>query len=191
MRKKSEIIVNIASMLVTEDSNGPGKLISIHFQGCALNCPGCYNPEMQVNIPYHLLYVSEILEICNDLLNEDESIEGVSLLGGEPLDQPDAVLMIAREIKPTGRNVLLFTGYEKSELKKYHAWAEIEQFLDCAITGRFSQDLVTKTGYPSSSNQEVTAYNSRYSSINSAERFTTVIMRESDMSAIITGYPKI
>ena len=69
-------------------ANGPGRRAVIWVQGCSLGCSGCYNPAT------HDTKSGEWIEVANLLgrikaLNQE--IEGITLSGGEPLQQWSAV----------------------------------------------------------------------------------------------------
>lgn len=44
-------------------------------------------------------------------------IEGITLTGGEPFQQPGELSQLAREVRRAGHSVLAYTGYELSELQ--------------------------------------------------------------------------
>ena len=64
--------------------NGPGNRLVIWVQGCKFHCKGCFNPETHPYTKEHLMDINELAE----LINNDTTIEGITLSGGEPLDYP-------------------------------------------------------------------------------------------------------
>lgn len=63
-------------------SNGPGVRVSIFTQGCAFNCPNCFNPEthdFNGGKEFTNETLDKILNLC-----DNENVEGLSILGGEP-----------------------------------------------------------------------------------------------------------
>ena len=63
-------------------SNGPGVRVSIFTQGCAFNCPNCFNPEthdFNGGKEFTDETLDKILNLC-----DNENVEGLSILGGEP-----------------------------------------------------------------------------------------------------------
>jgi len=181
---------NINSILLSENCNGPGRLISIHFQGCDLGCRGCYNPHMfSFNIK-HLLDVSYICDILNKYFLEDDSIEGVSFLGGEPIYQIESLLAIIHYIKSNyQKSCILFTGFYLEEVRKLKEWEELLLNLDLVILGRFDETKKTKLGLPSSSNQEIIIKNDKYRNISKLERYTNLLFDFEKKVVIQTGYP--
>ena len=63
-------------------SNGPGVRVSIFMQGCAFNCKNCFNPEthdFNAGQKFSEDTIKKVLDLC-----ENEHVEGLSILGGEP-----------------------------------------------------------------------------------------------------------
>ena len=104
--------VNCRSLSVQENEHlyGPGKRLVVFLQGCSIRCRGCWNSHMWEFGGGTDTGTEEILRLC-------EGTEGITLLGGEPLDQAEGVLSIVRAVKGRGQTCVLFTGYRKKELK--------------------------------------------------------------------------
>ena len=106
--------VGIGSLIKTSLIDYPGKISSVvFFQGCNFRCGYCYNvdvvlPEQFAN-PIPPGKVFEFLESRKGL------VDGVVLLGGEPLLQPD-IDKFARKVKDMGFLVKLDTNGSKSEV---------------------------------------------------------------------------
>ena len=64
-------------------SNGPGVRVSIFVQGCTFNCKNCFNPETH-DFNGGKEFTDEVLEHILDLC-DNENVEGLSILGGEPM----------------------------------------------------------------------------------------------------------
>src|SRR5512133_2341554 len=73
--------------------NGPGLRAVIWVQGCALGCPGCFNPETHVMTGGEIWPVEKLVEriLENSTRPGDQRIEGLTLSGGEPLHQHRAL----------------------------------------------------------------------------------------------------
>ena len=64
-------------------SDGPGVRVSIFMQGCAFNCKNCFNPETHdftKGEEFTDETIDKVLKLC-----EPDHIEGLSILGGEPM----------------------------------------------------------------------------------------------------------
>ena len=65
-------------------ADGPGVRVSIFMQGCAFNCKNCFNPEthdFNGGKEFTQETIDRVLELCGN-----ENIEGLSILGGEPMN---------------------------------------------------------------------------------------------------------
>lgn len=87
--------------------DGPGIRLTVFTQGCPHHCPGCHNP--QTHDPQGG-YIGDTHMILTALA-ENPLLDGVTLSGGEPLDQPLACTQIAEGAKKLGLNVWVYTGY--------------------------------------------------------------------------------
>lgn len=94
-------------------ANGPGVRVSLFVSGCTHHCIGCFQPETW-DFNYGKKFTDEtIWEILR--LLEPNYIDGLSILGGEPLDQQNmddvwALLDVVRRMGPPEKTVWLYTG---------------------------------------------------------------------------------
>ena len=129
-------------------------------QGCTLGCPGCFNPQTHARAGGFEISVGELFARLAALGN---TIEGVALTGGEPLQQRRAVLPLLRRIRrETPLSVLLFTGYRIDEVQRL---PDPELLLDCVdvlIAGRYVASRRLGAGLLGSANQTIHTLTSRY-----------------------------
>lgn len=119
------IQLNISDIQHFSVGDGPGIRTTIFCKGCNLRCPWCHNPETLSMSPVTLTYpkanksvtygrlmtVEEILcEVMEDLDFYLESGGGVTVSGGEPLLQAEAVAELAKVLQAQGISVLLDTA---------------------------------------------------------------------------------
>ena len=78
--------LNIASIRLCTESEGPGKRLAIWVQGCERRCLGCCNPEMQEIKKKIVVGTDDLIKMISQpkILNE---IEGLSFIGGEPINR--------------------------------------------------------------------------------------------------------
>ena len=74
---------------------GPGTRFVIWVQGCDLGCLGCWNTEFWPHAGGRMMQVQSLFE----MINETEGIEGITLLGGEPLQQSSPVLDLITRVR--------------------------------------------------------------------------------------------
>ncbi|MDP8162370.1 4Fe-4S single cluster domain-containing protein [Pasteurella skyensis] len=131
---------------------GPGCRFVIWTQGCSLGCKGCWNTAMWSFNPINLLTIDEIYQQIRENKN---NIEGITLLGGEPLQQFDETLQLVKRCKQAGLTTMLFTGYEWEEIEQ-NKMNSILDYLDILITGRYQKDKRTLNHqWIGSTNQEI------------------------------------
>src|SRR2546428_2243257 len=99
--------LQVAQIVRRTEAEGPGRRYALWFQGCPLRCPGCCNPEMLPFADGTPRAVSDILvEIAS--ARDHDLIEGVTLLGGEPLAHAAGAAALARGARALGLSVMAF-----------------------------------------------------------------------------------
>lgn len=125
-------------------ANGPGIRVSLFVSGCPHACPGCFN-EIAWNYEYGEEYTEEVEEKILKAVSRAE-IQGLSLLGGEPLFPANlhALLPLLRKIKERlpKKDIWCYSGYTYEELlsRKGEEKQEIDEafsFLSVLVDGRF------------------------------------------------------
>ena len=93
---------------ITYDSivDGPGLRAVIWTQGCNHNCKGCHNPQTHDTCGGHIVDSLYIISEINKLRLH----RGITLSGGEPFMQSEALLDIAKESKKLNLDVWAYTG---------------------------------------------------------------------------------
>lgn len=186
--------------------NGPGTRAVIWFQGCSLDCKGCWNPETHAFDLKKEVSIGEIQDWIKDL----KDIEGITFSGGEPMQQaPYLYVLVAwiREFRPD-LTIGMYTGYSKKELengtfrwKSAHdaewnrgseeLWKEIRKGLDFAVTGRYIESMACHDEpLRGSRNQEVAFYTDRYKDKDLSAQTAEVTIGEDGLIQI-TGYPTV
>lgn len=101
-------------------ANGPGVRVSLFVSGCTHHCPGCFQPETW-DFNYGKKFTDEtIWEILR--LLEPNYIDGLTVLGGEPLDERNmddvwALLDVVRRMGSPEKTVWLYTGSTLEQLR--------------------------------------------------------------------------
>ena len=125
-------------------ANGPGVRVSLFVSGCPHACPGCFN-EIAWNYEYGEEYTEEVEEKILKAVSRAE-IQGLSLLGGEPLFPANlhALLPLLRKIKERlpKKDIWCYSGYTYEELfsRKGEEKKEIDEafsLLSVLVDGRF------------------------------------------------------
>lgn len=115
-------------------------------------------------------------------------IEGLTVSGGEPLEQSgalEALLQLVR--RNTGLSIILFTGYSWHEINASPDKSRILPLLDVVIAGRYNQYLRIARGLRGSSNQSVHFLTTRYSQEDLDLVPAAEIMVEADGALVVSG----
>lgn len=92
---------------------GPGRRVGIWFQGCSIRCAGCISADTW-GAGRRRTRVDELVRQSGPWLAE---ADGVTVSGGEPFDQPEALLELLTRLR--GRHdldVLVYSGYPLERL---------------------------------------------------------------------------
>lgn len=141
-----ENFININRLLEVTEAEGPGKRLCIWVQGCNRRCEGCCNFQMLEIKPVNIISVAEINAIISNSKVKN-SIEGITLLGGEPAIQAKGLSEIAAFAQSIELSVITFTGYTLQELQSSDL-PGIKALLsntDVLIDGSFENNKPDKT----------------------------------------------
>jgi anaerobic ribonucleoside-triphosphate reductase activating protein len=147
-------------------ANGPGARAVIWVQGCSLGCPGCFNPETHPPTGGERVLVEDLFRRIV-ALEDTSAIEGITVSGGEPLQQRRPLLALLRRVREeTSLSTLMFTGYAWDEVQHMPDAEALLACVDVLIAGRYdaSQHIAGggENGLRSSANQTVHLLTGRY-----------------------------
>jgi anaerobic ribonucleoside-triphosphate reductase activating protein len=108
------VLLEIANRVRDTGSEGPGRRYALWVQGCRIRCAGCCNPEMFERGRGELLAV----EAVSDEILSTPGLEGVTFLGGEPMEQAEPLSAVARRVRQAGLSVMTFTGFVLEDLRR-------------------------------------------------------------------------
>ncbi len=130
---------------------GYGRRVGIWTQGCSIHCPGCVSRDTWDAEPRHRIALDELLAGCAGWLAE---ADGVTISGGEPFDQPDALreLLKLLRVRQAG-DLLVFSGYPHERLFAEHA--DILTLADVLISEPFVAQAGQTLALRGSDNQRV------------------------------------
>lgn len=127
--------MNVNRIICSTKVEGPGTRTSIWFQGCSRHCKGCFAKDTWGFEEKIKASVEELYEIVK---NDVES-EGITILGGEPLEQAEELLSLVQKIKKLGKTIILFTGYKYEYLLENDLFSEILKNVDVLVDGEFDE----------------------------------------------------
>ena len=130
------LAVRISTIACPTEAEGPGKRWAIWFQGCSIRCPGCCNPHLFTK-DGGILRTTDSLKSELDKAIIKHSIEGITLLGGEPTEQLEAATELAEHAQLIGLTVLAFTGNKIEHLQEQPAAKRFLDKVDMLVDGPF------------------------------------------------------
>lgn len=150
--------VNVAAFDPTTRAHGPGERFAIWTQGCAINCVGCGNPHMLEAREQDLMTPEQLIFLIGQAVTCVRPIEGITLMGGEPMEQAQALAPIIEQVRAQhGLNVLTFTGFTLKKLRALqNEWVNrLLKATDTLIAGPFVQRKLDPSSIVGSTNQRV------------------------------------
>ncbi len=141
-------------------ANGPGRRAVLWVQGCSLGCPGCFNPQTHTFTGGQYVFVSDL---CRRIVALEGSIEGITVSGGEPLQQRRPLLALLRRVRwETALSMLVFTGYTWDEVRRMPEADGLLACIDVLIAGRYDASQRLARQLRGSANKAVHFLTDRY-----------------------------
>ncbi len=128
--------IRIHHILRHSNVNGPGDRFVVWTQGCSLRCKGCFNPNTHDIMTGYNVDINELANTINCTVD----IRGITLTGGEPLMQVDAISKLLSLINKN-LDILLFSGYSFDEIRKDSRNLILLKKIDAALLGRYNNLL--------------------------------------------------
>jgi|TARA_B100000315_G_scaffold198302_1_gene189795 anaerobic ribonucleoside-triphosphate reductase activating protein len=152
--------MNIHSIIPNNRVNGPGNRFVIWMQGCSLDCPGCWNPETHSFNSGNDISRNDLLA----LIKKEKNIEGITISGGEPFEQPIQLYKFTKHIRiHTSLSQIIYSGYTIEEIQKEKIMKSVLSNIDVLIDGRYNSLKSSKSGFIGSTNQNHHFLTNRYS----------------------------
>src|SRR5947209_5598456 len=158
-----ELTLQVAQIVPCTEAEGPGRRFALWFQGCPLRCPGCCNPEF---IPFaggEAMDLATVVRLLDEARGQD--IEGITLLGGEPLAHATGSAALAQAARGRGLSVMVFSGYtlEEARAKNDPAVDAVLSRTDILVDGPYVRELPDTTRrWIGSTNQRIHFLTDRY-----------------------------
>lgn len=135
--------------------DGPGRRSVVQVAGCSIRCAGCYVPETHERTNGKLALISDIVEEIDERSGDHD---GVSILGGEPFDQPESLQILVEKLKAKNYHLVIYSGYTLETLlaRRQESVNRILSNTDLLIDGSFRREFASNAGeYRGSSNQRL------------------------------------
>jgi anaerobic ribonucleoside-triphosphate reductase activating protein len=145
--------LQVAGFYDNSSVNGPGLRSVLFVSGCKFNCPDCQNKEAQSMTYGDKVSVGEVVKRIKSNI---PIIDGVTLSGGEPTLQSEALLDLVKDCKKLGLNVWMYTGDKYENLMKDPVKSKLVKSVDVLVDGRYVKELNDPNLlYRGSSNQRI------------------------------------
>ena len=140
--------MNYADIKKVDVANGEGVRVSVFVSGCTHHCKGCFN-RCAWDFNYGEKFTQDEVKKVVEYMDHDY-IEGLSLLGGEPLEEQnqEGLLPLVKEVKKRfpDKNIWCYTGYDFEKdvvgkmAKENETTKELLKYLDVVVDGKFEED---------------------------------------------------
>jgi anaerobic ribonucleoside-triphosphate reductase activating protein len=131
--------------------------------------------------------MTDTAALADRLARRDNGIDGVSISGGEPFQQPEALLDLLIRLDASGLSRLIFSGYTIAEIQRLPLGPEILAHVDVVVAGRYVESRPHGHGLVGSSNQRLHFLTARHT----PTEFLTIPRAEAilhaDGSVTLTG----
>ena len=125
--------MRIAGIVNDSIVDGPGLRLAIFAQGCPHHCPGCHNPESHDFAGGSDMDTEKIIA----RMDANPLLDGITLTGGEPFEQPDACRSLADAAHARGLNVWAYSGYTFEQLCAVPEKRRLLEACDVLVDGPF------------------------------------------------------
>lgn len=114
--------------------DGPGIRTVLFMQGCVLHCKGCQNSSTWDIEKGKKVDIDDLVnELKKKVFNKK-----ITISGGEPLMQKEALIKLVTKLNDLGFNIALYTGYQKEDVPSI-----LLDKVKYLKTGNFIQELKT------------------------------------------------
>lgn len=141
----------IGSILHNSLVNGEGIRTVVFFSGCNRGCEDCHNKQLQDFRSGKDMTIDEIVE---EILQDKDMIDGVTLSGGDPIFQYFEVLELCKRLKTHGINIWMYTGATLDEICAIYP--EVVNCVDVIVDGMYDKSKkIDGLKYRGSYNQNI------------------------------------
>lgn len=169
-------------------SLGYGARVGIWVQGCSIHCRGCLVPETWDAGPEHVVDLNDMLDAIAPWLPR---CDGVTITGGEPFDQPEALHALLAALRSRVRgDLLVYSGYPRARLLA--RFAPVLALIDAVVAGPFRASEPDTRSFIGSANQELMLLTElarvRYAALDGYRRGLNVDVRDGEV--LFAGVPE-
>lgn len=178
---------------------GPGTRVGIWVQGCDIGCAGCASVDTWDRADGTDLTVAELVAAVDRLVG-DGACDGVTISGGEPLDQSEALVELIPALRerlsaraPGGEvDVLVYSGRRRSVVES--SFGEVVALIDAFVPEPYAAGSGVGGRGRGSANQPLVTVSElgrrRFDPWVAAEAGTTMQLAVDDDGIWLIGLPR-
>jgi len=142
---------------------GPGRRIGLWVQGCSIGCRGCVSQDTWPRDAAKTIAVDDVVAWCRKVAGV--SLDGVTISGGEPFEQPEGLGALLRRLKVWRHDekldfdILCYSGYPLARLQRTHG--SLLALLDAVIPEPYADNRPLTHLWRGSSNQTLVPLSAR------------------------------
>ncbi len=169
---------------------GPGRRLGIWMQGCSIRCPGCISADTWA-AGRGVVTIARLISQVEPWLTQ---ADGITVSGGEPFDQPDALSALLAALRArTAVDILVYSGhtFEAIALEV----AKLSGLIDALISDPYRADAPQTLALRGSDNQRLHCLTplgeARFGALVTARATDRAldVMFDEDGSAWLAGIP--
>lgn len=187
-----DVGMQVAQIVSCTEAEGPGKRFALWFQGCPFRCPGCCNPEM-LQFEGGTWMSVDVIAARIARVAEEQNIEGITLIGGEPMAHAESAAPLARKVQQLGLTVMVFSGYTIEEIRETDnpSMHDLLSHTDILVDGLYDRDQPDTTRrWIGSKNQRIHFLTDRYQEDDARwQEKDTLEIRMVGGEVTINGFP--
>ncbi|MEY0300609.1 4Fe-4S single cluster domain-containing protein [Providencia manganoxydans] len=129
---------------------GPGQRIGLWVQGCSIHCKGCMSPDTWHRRESGI----DIMVLMQQLKPWLQEADGITISGGEPFEQRDALQCLLTELRQDFQgDILVYSGYEWDDI--HQDILDMNGLIDALITGPYQESAPQTLALRGSDNQQL------------------------------------
>lgn len=144
------MMLNLSRIHFPVTTLGPGKRIGIWFQGCSIRCSGCISADTW-GTEKGRVSIDEVMKVISTWL---DTAEGITISGGEPFEQPEALELLLTQLRTrTNIDILVYSGHS---FEKISPWVEkYNGLIDALISDPYEKKSPQTLALRGSDNQRL------------------------------------
>lgn len=138
------LFMRIGDIKTHDVANGPGIRCSVFVTGCTHKCSGCFNAELQDRGAGREYDVRDEHLIMETL--DKPYISGLTLLGGEPMQNVKGLIPLVRNVRERYGNsisIWCYSGYVFEHIQHIRGMKALCDMCDVLVDGKYVEELAS------------------------------------------------